>query len=125
MLKTFSTFDWFNYSNKGPVCTLCLPHDISRTALFCGLNILLDLKPHTRMANFNEIFIEIHTFSFKKIHFIMSSAEWRPFCLGLNVLSLLITPKDIEILYEIFGICAFQCAHQLLNKENSTHLLFL
>ena len=36
--------------------------------------------------NFNEIIIEIHTFSFKKIHFKMSSGKWRPFCLGLNVL---------------------------------------
>ena len=31
--------------------------------------------------------IEIHTFSFKKIHFKISSGKWRPFCLGLNVLS--------------------------------------
>ena len=37
-------------------------------------------------TNFNEILIEIHTFSFTKIHLKMSSAKWRPFCLGLNVL---------------------------------------
>ena len=37
-------------------------------------------------TNFNEILIEIHTFSFKKIHLKMSSGKWRPFCLGLNVL---------------------------------------
>ena len=36
--------------------------------------------------NFSEILSKIHTFSFKKIHFKMSSAKWRPFCLGLNVL---------------------------------------
>ena len=35
---------------------------------------------------FNEISIKIHTFSWKKIHFKMSSGKWRPFCLGLNVL---------------------------------------
>ena len=34
-----------------------------------------------------EIPIEIHTFSFKKIHLKMSSAKWLPFCLGLNVLN--------------------------------------
>ena len=34
-------------------------------------------------TNFNEISIEIHTFSFKKMHFKMSSAKWRPFCVGL------------------------------------------
>ena len=37
-------------------------------------------------TNFNEISIGIQTFSFKKMHFRMSSAKWRPFCLGLNVL---------------------------------------
>ena len=38
-------------------------------------------------TNFSEIWVEIHTFSFKKIHLKMSSGKWRPFCLGLNVLS--------------------------------------
>ena len=37
-------------------------------------------------TNFSEILIEIHTFSFKKMHVKMSSGKWRPFCLGLNVL---------------------------------------
>ena len=37
-------------------------------------------------TNFNEISIGIQTFSFKKMHFKMASAKWRPFCLGLNVL---------------------------------------
>ena len=37
-------------------------------------------------TNVSEILIEIHTFSFKKMHFKMSSGKWRPFCLGLNVL---------------------------------------
>ena len=36
---------------------------------------------------FSEMLIEIHTFSFKKIHLKMWSGKWRPFCLGLNVLS--------------------------------------
>ena len=38
-------------------------------------------------TNFSEILIDIHTFSFKKIHLKMASAKWRPFCLGLNVLT--------------------------------------
>ena len=38
-------------------------------------------------TNFSEILIEIHTFSFKKMHLKISSVKWRPFCLGLNVLS--------------------------------------
>ena len=37
-------------------------------------------------TNFNEMLIEIHIFSVKKMHLKMSSAKWRPFCLGLNVL---------------------------------------
>ena len=38
-------------------------------------------------TNFSEISIEINTFSFKKMRLKVSSAKWRPFCLGLNVLS--------------------------------------
>ena len=38
-------------------------------------------------TNFSEFLIVIHTFSFNKMHLKMSSAKWRPFCLGLNVLS--------------------------------------
>ena len=37
-------------------------------------------------TNFSEIVVGIQAFSFKKIHLKMSSAKWRPFCLGLNVL---------------------------------------
>ena len=37
-------------------------------------------------TNFSEISIEIHTFSFRKMHLKMSSGKWRPLCLGLNVL---------------------------------------
>ena len=38
-------------------------------------------------TNFSEILIGIQTFSFKKMHLKMSSAKWRLFCLGLNVLT--------------------------------------
>ena len=38
-------------------------------------------------TNFSEILIGIQTFSFKKMHLKMSSAKWRPFCPGLNVLN--------------------------------------
>ena len=36
-------------------------------------------------THFNKISIGIQTFSSKKMHFKMSSAKWRPFCLGPNV----------------------------------------
>ena len=38
-------------------------------------------------TNFSELLSKIHAFSFKKMHLKMSSAKWRPFCLGLNVLT--------------------------------------
>ena len=37
-------------------------------------------------TNFSEIYIEILTFSFKKMHFKVSSGKWWRFCLGLNML---------------------------------------
>ena len=51
--------------------------------IWTNAGILLIRTPWT---NFSEISSEIHTFSFKKIHSKMSSAKWRPFCLGLNEL---------------------------------------
>ena len=36
--------------------------------------------------SFSEILSECHTYSFKKMHFKMSSVRCRPFCLGFNVL---------------------------------------
>ena len=50
-------------------------------------------------TNSSEILIEIHTFSFKNIHLKMSSARFRPFCLGLNALNVsiaIITRYKIE-----------------------------
>ena len=40
-------------------------------------------------TNFREIWIEIPTFSLKKIHLKVLSAKWRRFCLGLNELGCL------------------------------------
>ena len=39
---------------------------------------------------FSQILIEIYVFSFKKINLKMSSAKYRPFYLGLNVLNVLL-----------------------------------
>ena len=38
-------------------------------------------------TNFSEILSKIRAFSLKKMHLKMLSAKWRPFCLGLNVLT--------------------------------------
>ena len=40
----------------------------------------------TLVTNFSEIISGIHTFLYKTIHLKMSSAKWRRFCLGVNVL---------------------------------------
>ena len=47
-------------------------------------------------TNFGEILIKIHIFSFKKRHLKTSSAKRRPFCLGLNVLTL---QRDFRCIY--------------------------
>ena len=54
--------------------------------------------------NFSEILIEIHTSSFKKMRFKMSSGKWRPFVLGLNVL----TPTDFAV-YRVNWASAATC----------------
>ena len=41
----------------------------------------------TLRTNFSEILIEIYIFSFKKMLLKMPSGKWRPFCLGLIVLT--------------------------------------
>ena len=64
-------------SNNGLSPTRC-------QAIICTNAGILSIGPLG--TNFSEILIEIHTFSFKKMHLKMSSAKWRPFCLGLNVL---------------------------------------
>ena len=49
-------------------------------------------------TNFSEILIEILTFSFKKMRLKVSSAKWRPFCLGLNELDVGSLDDGVHIL---------------------------
>ena len=58
----------------------------------------------------NDISIEFHTFPFKKMHFKMSSAKWRPFCLGLSVLtsmwpSIMFSKRDLKIRFFYLTEC--------------------
>ena len=39
-------------------------------------------------------FDQAHTFSFKKMHLKLSSVKWRPFCLGPNVLNIVVEEKN-------------------------------
>ena len=45
-------------------------------------------------TNFSEILIEMHIFSFKKMHLKISSGKWWPFCFGLNALSNMLSPVN-------------------------------
>ena len=54
-------------------------------------------------TNVSEILNEIHTFSFKKMHLKTSPVKRRPFCLGLNVFSLL------TVQYYLFGGVVHTC----------------
>ena len=69
---------------------------------------------------FGEIFIEIHTFSFTKMHLKMSSGKRWPFCLSLNVLTLLVLNSFQETL-KIFtfgaGATVWLSPYQWINPE--------
>ena len=61
-------------------------------------------------TNFSEMLIEIHTFSFKKIHLKMLSGKMQPFCLSLNVL------KDVSY---PFTISKFSCNAEIQERWRS------
>ena len=61
--------------------------------IWTSAGILL-IRPLGR--NFSEILIATEAFSFKKMHLKISSAKWRPFCLGLNVLTTCGVTKPIS-----------------------------
>ena len=62
--------------------------------------------------NFSEILIEIHKFSFKKMHLKTLLDKWQPFCLGLNELNVLMEDKDPFILPSVSGWCIDDLATQ-------------
>ena len=57
-------------------------------------------------TNFSEILIGIHTFSFKKFNFQMSSGKWRPSCLGLNVLRTWISDCIHSFIWDVSFVCS-------------------
>ena len=77
-----SPLDW-SYMRRDKQSPLDIPgHDALRDDIH-EAGILL-IGPWE--TNFSEILIGIYTFSFNKLHLKTSSAKWRIFCLGLNVL---------------------------------------
>ena len=106
LIKLNQTLDFFSRKgmlpkdmshliNWGPVMHICvskltiigsdngLSPDRHQAIIWTNAGILIFGPLGT---NFSEILIEIHVFSFKKMHLKMSSGKWQPFCLGLNVL---------------------------------------
>ena len=73
-------------------------------------------------TNFSEILIAIETFSFKKMHLKISSAKWRPFCLGLSELTHWGWNKVTAILQMTFSN-AFSCMkmYEFKNEWNCHH----
>ena len=69
-------------------------------------------------TKFNQIVIAIHTFSFTKMHLKLSSAKWRPFCLGLNMLTLVYTLLHLylPIFFFFFLIILTKFCHWLRPK---------
>ena len=102
--KAFSVFFafwlWLNLTHWGRVTHICvgnltiispdngLSPGRRQAIIWTNAGILLIGHWGTK---FNEILIGIRAFSFKKTHLKMSSAKWRPFCLGLNVLKEILT----------------------------------
>ena len=92
----FSTHKFMPLTHWGRVTHIC----VNKSTIICSDNglspgrcqaiistnaSLLLIRPLG--TNFNEMLIEILTFSFMKMRLKVSSAKWRPFCLGLNVLT--------------------------------------
>ena len=70
-------------------------------------------------SSFCEIVIEIDAFSFTKMHLKLSSAKWRPPCLGLNVLSNFLLGYQTKQ-----SIISMSKANKLMNKfKNGTIML--
>ena len=69
-----------------------LSHALSKAFIWTSA-VILSVRP--RGTYFSEILCKIQKFSFKKIHFKMSSAKWWPFCICLNVF-ILDAPKYLN-----------------------------
>ena len=119
----------------GPSSSATMLTHWGRVTHICVGNITITgsdngLSPHRRQAiiwtnagvllighigtNFSEISTEILTFSVKKMLLKASSAKWRPFCLGLNVL--MIKHSKVVLVFDEEG---FQQHSLLRNDEQS------
>ena len=79
-------------------------------------------------TNLSEILIEIHAFSFKKMHLKTSSDKWPPSCLGPNVLKL---DEKLDCLFHSFSVLTTEdaskprmilCPSQRANNKGSVYI---
>ena len=88
LLPTFPGVMWTVLTHWGWVTHICVSKLTiigSSQAIICTNAKILWIR-HLG-TNFNEKLIEILTFLFIKMRLKVSSAKWRPLCLGLNVLT--------------------------------------
>ena len=76
-------------------------------------------------TNFSEISIGFQAFSFKKMHFKMSSAKWRPFCLGLDVLSFILWNLLGSLWLSEFVLPGYLYTNSNVVKTLSIYLLWM
>ena len=60
-------------------------------------------------TNFSEILLYIQTLSFKKMHLKVSSIKWRPFCLDLYVLTILLVEITLRLSVYFLGNSPKRC----------------
>ena len=99
-----------------------LPPDRRRAIIWTNAGILLIGPLGT---NLSEILIEIHAFSFKKMHLKTSSGKWPPFCLGLNVLRNHTLWYDSMIVDKSRSCLSSKQKVLILLSKNETNLLRL
>ena len=96
--------------NNGSVWALYLLHVIIRTALFCSLNILSDLKPHDNMqyCRWGRI----------KLLYKIFNIFWGKIRFNLHII-----PSDLDILFDIFFTCPFHVKCWSIVKPKKSKLV--
>ena len=79
-------------------------------------------------TNFSEILIVIQIFSFKKMRLKMSSAKWRPFCPGLNVLKgcskLIYSVKLLSTVRNLNNLNSNRTLNTIMTSFSTFHYIF-
>ena len=87
-----------------------------QTTIWTNAGILL-IDP--LWTNYSEILIEIPTFSFMKMRLKVSSAKWRPFCLGLNMLKVSMCTKIPWLFQRIYLWCVSLATLPIIKTRQS------